>query len=301
MIPIRHRPLIGVTGPNRRGWALRRFTHFAVRRAGGRPVAVTPGSPFDFARLDGLVVAGGADIDPALYGQPNVAARRIDAARDLLEADLIRRAVAAGKPLLGICRGMQLLTVALGGTLHQDASAAYPAFSPASGLYRKLTLRRPVRVVKPGWVSSILGARRTVHLVNSLHHQAVAAVSPELEAVAVDEYGMIQAVELVRKDMFAVGVQWHPELMPHSPAQVSFFRALVAACRSVSAHGLLGGAGFLPQLGQPLLGDMADPAVTQVAQDRVFPAEVVAREASRQIGVVGQAFDQHPPPPLLTD
>lgn len=226
-----HRPLIGVTGPDRRGWALRRFTHFAVRRAGGHPVALVPGRAIDRDRLAGLVVAGGADVDPALYGQPNVAARRLDPDRDRMEGDLIRWAVAAGRPVLGICRGMQLLTVALGGTLHQDASAAYPGFKPVTGLYRQLTLRRPVHVVKRGWVSALLGTGRKVHLVNSLHHQAVAELAPDLEAVAIDEHGLIQAVELARKEQFAVGVQWHPELMPHSAVQMSFFRALVSACR----------------------------------------------------------------------
>ena len=225
------RPLIGVTGPDRRGWALRRFTHFAVRRAGGCPVALAPGHPVDRERLDGLVVAGGTDIDPVLYGQSNVAARRVDPDRDRLECELIRWAVAVGKPLLGICRGMQLLSVALGGTLHQEASTAYPGFKPVSGLYRQLTLRRPVHVIKKGWVSSLLGTGRKTHLVNSLHHQAVAELAPELEAVVIDEHGLIQAVELVRKDSFAVGVQWHPELMPHSAVQMSFFRALVGACR----------------------------------------------------------------------
>lgn len=231
----RRRPLIGVTGPDRRGWALRRFTRFAVRRAGGRPVDVTPGRRPNLDRLAGLVVAGGTDVDPALYGQPNVAAKRLDPARDRLEVDLIRWAVDAGRPLLGICRGMQLLNVALGGTLHQEASAAYPGFKPVSGLYRQLTLRRPVHVVKKGWVSALLGTGRRTHLVNSLHHQAVAELAPQLEAVAIDEHGLIQALELTRKDVFAVGLQWHPELMPHAAVQMSFFRALVAACRGEAA------------------------------------------------------------------
>src|SRR5438105_14848993 len=113
----RQRPAIGVTGPDRRGWALRRLTHVAVQRAGGWPIVVTPGRPPDLAMLDGIVVAGGADIDPTLYGQPNAAARHIDLPRDQLERDLIRWAVSNEKPLLGICRGMQLLNVALGGTL----------------------------------------------------------------------------------------------------------------------------------------------------------------------------------------
>jgi putative glutamine amidotransferase len=228
----RRRPAIGVTGPDRRGWALRGFTHFAIRRAGGRPVAVTASRGPDRERLDGLVVAGGADVNPALYGQENVSARRLDPARDELEADLLRWAVKRGRPVLAICRGMQLLNVALGGTLHQEASKEYPGFKPTTGLYRQATLRRPVHVIKRGWVADLLGTGRKVHLVNSLHHQAIAEVAPDLEVVAVDEQGMVQAVEAVRKDVFTVGLQWHPELMPHAKVQMSFFRALVAACRA---------------------------------------------------------------------
>jgi putative glutamine amidotransferase len=228
------RPIIGVTGPDRRGWALRGFTYFAVRRAGGRPLAITPRRIPHPDRLDGVVVAGGADVDPALYGQTDTACRRLDPPRDRLEADLLRWAVEHGRPVLGICRGMQLLNVALGGTLHQDASKEYPGFTPTSGLYRQITLRRPVHVIKRGWVSAQLGTGRKVHLVNSLHRQAIAEVAPDLEVVAVDEQGMIQAVELAKKDVFAVGLQWHPELMPHSAVQMSFFRALVAACRGAA-------------------------------------------------------------------
>jgi putative glutamine amidotransferase len=227
----RPRPIIGVTGPDRRGWALRGFTHFAIRRAGGRPMAITASRGPKRDRLAGLVVAGGVDVDPARYGQPNVAARRLDPARDELESDLLRWALDTGRPVLAICRGMQLLNVALGGTLHQDACHEYPGFKPTSGLYRQATLRRPVHIIQRGWVSDLLGTGRMVHLVNSLHHQAIANVAPGLEVVAVDEQGMVQAIELVRKDVFVVGLQWHPELMPHSKLQMSFFRALVRACR----------------------------------------------------------------------
>jgi putative glutamine amidotransferase len=182
-------------------------------------------------------VAGGADVDPALYGRPNVACRRLDPARDRLESDLLKWAIDAGRPVLAICRGMQLLNVALGGTLHQDASKEYPGFRPTRGLYRQVTLRRPVHIIKRGWVADLLGTGRKVHLVNSLHRQALAEVAPQLEVVAVDEQGMVQAVELARKDLFLVGLQWHPELMPHSKVQMSFFRALVAACRQKTSRG----------------------------------------------------------------
>jgi putative glutamine amidotransferase len=194
-------------------------------------VAVTPARGPARERLAGLVVAGGADVNPALYGQEDAACRRLDPARDELEADLLRWAVQAGRPVLAICRGMQLLNVALGGTLHQEASKEYPGFKPTRGLYRQATLRRPVHVIKRGWVADLLGTGRKVHLVNSLHHQAIAEVAPDLEVVAVDEQGMVQALEAVRKQVFTVGLQWHPELMPHAKVQMSFFRALVAACR----------------------------------------------------------------------
>jgi putative glutamine amidotransferase len=231
-MPNRRRgPVIGVSGPDRKGWALRGFTHFAVRRAGGRAVAVTPSRGPDRERLTGLVVAGGADVDPTLYRQPNVACRRLDPARDELEADLLRWAVETGRPVLAVCRGMQLLNVVLGGTLHQEASRVYPGFKPTTGLYRQMTLRRPVHILKRGWVADLLGTGRKIHLVNSLHHQAIAKVAPALEAVAVDEQGMVQALESAKKDVFTVGVQWHPELMPHSKVQMSFFRALIKACR----------------------------------------------------------------------
>jgi putative glutamine amidotransferase len=225
----RRAPIIAVTGPDRRRWLLWAFNALALRRARGRPVAVTPGRrPADLRHIDGLVIVGGADVDPALYGQPNLHARKIDPPRDQLELELIRWAVDHGKPLLGICRGAQLLNVALGGTLHQEASLVYPGFRPSAGLYQQLARRRPIRVIAGGWTSSLL-PRGRVHLVNSLHHQAIAEVAAPLEVTADDEFGMVQAVELRDKGRFVVGVQWHPELMPRSPAQRALFAALVRA------------------------------------------------------------------------
>jgi putative glutamine amidotransferase len=230
------RPAIGVTGPATRGRLLWLFTRLAVRRGGGRAVRITPKRPPDLARLDGLVIAGGADVDPALYGRPNLACRHLDPPRDRLEGDLLRWSLDERKPLLAICRGAQLLNVVLGGTLHQDASRVYPGFRPTAGVYRKITLRRPVYVIKRGWLASLLGTGPKAHLVNSLHRQAIDVVAPGLEVVAVDGQGMVQAVEPVKKDSFALGVQWHPELMLNSATQMRFFRALVAACKGELAE-----------------------------------------------------------------
>jgi putative glutamine amidotransferase len=226
----KRRPTIAVTGPDRRGWLLWALNNLAVRRAGGRALAATPRRPPDLRRIDGLVVVGGADVDPALYGQRNVAARRVDPPRDRMELDLLRWAVANRRPVLGICRGAQLLNVALGGTLHQEASEVYPGFRPTAGLVSQLTLRRPVRVVRDGWVRRALGGEGP-HPVNSLHHQAIAEVAAALEVTAVDEFGMAQAVELRDRSCFTVGVQWHPELMQNSRAQRGLFVALVRAAQ----------------------------------------------------------------------
>lgn len=229
----RRSPVIGVTGPDDRAWSLWAFNSLAVRRFGGRARFITPRRPVGVAAVDGLVVSGGADLDPALYGQPNRAARHVDAERDRLEADLLRGALEARKPILGICRGAQLLNVVCGGTLHQDAAEVYPGFRPTRGVYRRLTLRRPIHVLRDGWVASLLGRGRKPHLVNSLHHQAIDHVGDGLEVVAVDEQGMVQAIEGLDKSTFTVGVQWHPELMPFAHRQMAFFAALVKAVRKM--------------------------------------------------------------------
>lgn len=227
----KQRPRIGVTGPDQRGRILWLFNRLAVNRSGGHPVAIRPSRPVDLNRLDGLVIAGGADVDPALYGQENRTSRRLDRPRDRLESELIHWALKHHKPLLAICRGAQLMNVALGGTLHQEASEVYPRFRATVGAYRKLTLRRPIHIMKQGWLSSLIGTGKKTHLVNSLHHQAIDVVAPALEVVAIDEHGMVQALEPVDKSAFALGVQWHPEMMLQSPVQMSLFRGLIAACR----------------------------------------------------------------------
>jgi putative glutamine amidotransferase len=232
---VKRRPTIAVTGPDHRAWLIRSLNGLAVRRAGGRLLRVTPRRPAtDGAPIDGLLIIGGADVDPALYGQQNVAARHVDPPRDRMELDLLRWALAERRPVLGVCRGAQLLNVALGGTLYQEASEVFPRFRPTRGLYSQLTLRRPVRVVADGWVRRALGGEGP-HPVNSLHHQAIALVAPALEVVAVDEHGMTQAVESRDKTCFTVGVQWHPELMQNARGQRALFAAFVRAAAEAAA------------------------------------------------------------------
>lgn len=232
MAAIADRPLIGITGgriPSRlipgvpEGTAhipidicISAYSE-SVARAGGVPVHVTRGSGATelLDRLDGLVLAGGSDIDPRHYGSaPGPGSTALDPERDDHEIRLTLTAMAMGLPLLGICRGMQVMNVALGGTLvphlAPDAGEAhsftgYPADHPA----------HRVAFVPGSQLYEIFGEETRV---NSFHHQAVLDLGDGLIATGRADDGVIEAVEV--PDAGALGVQWHPELMPQVAARL---------------------------------------------------------------------------------
>jgi putative glutamine amidotransferase len=207
----------------------------AVAAAGAVPLILPPQAGNTDALLglvDGLLLSGGADLAPARYGDHEIhpATYGIDAARDQFELDLVAAAVAADLPVLGICRGIQVLNVALGGTLIQDiptqvASAASHR-QQEDGLPAD-AIGHEVVVAADPVVASVFDAA-TIG-VNSFHHQAIARLAPSLVAVAHAPDGIVEAV--VRPaSAFLVGVQWHPELMyRRHPEQLRPFAALVAA------------------------------------------------------------------------
>ncbi|KRD16159.1 MULTISPECIES: gamma-glutamyl-gamma-aminobutyrate hydrolase family protein [unclassified Streptomyces] len=228
------RPLIGVStylepGTRWRVWELEAALLPAayprlVQRAGGLAVMLPPDAPEHaaaaVARLDGLVIAGGPDVDPARYGaerDPRTGPPAPE--RDAWELALIEAALAADVPLLGICRGMQLLNVALGGTLiqHLDGHAE------AEGVFGG----HPVEAVPGSLYGGIVDARA---LVPTYHHQAVDRLGTGLvpSAHAVD--GTVEAVELPSAG-WVLGVQWHPEM----GEDVRVVRALVTAASRPAA------------------------------------------------------------------
>lgn len=209
----------------------------AVQAAGGIPVLLTPHfSPEVQAalwqRLDGLVLTGGGDIDPARFGQtPHAAVDDVSAARDELELGLTRRALADEVPLFAICRGIQVLNVALGGTLVQDVPTGWPGALAHAQKAPRHEATHPVKVMGEGTrLGRVLGALEV--RVNSMHHQAIERLGEGLREVAWAPDGVIEGVELPGEGRFVLGVQWHPEeLVGHDQAARNLFDAIVDAAR----------------------------------------------------------------------
>lgn len=201
----------------------------AVRQAGGVPLLLPPGeSPSEgvLEMVDGLILAGGGDIDPAHYGgEPHPTLYLVDPERDRFELRLARRALEQDVPVLGICRGSQVLNVAWGG----DLVVHLPEGEEAVVRHRlppRVPTDHEVRVEPASRLASVLG--QTELWVRSWHHQAVRRVAPGWRAVAWAPDGTVEAVEYLQ-DAWAVGVQWHPELSRDGLPHRRLFEALVRA------------------------------------------------------------------------
>lgn len=219
------RPLIGVSVSRRSGWRIFPLVALNVWLGGGRATRWSRAADVDLDSVDGVVLGGGDDISPELYAGLTDVSARLDPCRDALERDIIARAHDAHIPLLGICRGAQMLNVARGGTLHQDAHGTF-----RDSLHvRTILPRKRIDLLKRTRLSRIMNTDRI--RVNALHSQSVRDVGKGLRVSARDRGGMVQAVE-ARTDPFAVGVQWHPEHLFYLRRQRALFRALTAAARA---------------------------------------------------------------------
>ncbi|MCL6635646.1 MAG: gamma-glutamyl-gamma-aminobutyrate hydrolase family protein [Peptococcaceae bacterium] len=227
------RPLIGITCSGDMDGSrlcLNRQYAAAVAEAGGLPLLLSEaaGLEADFIeRLDGLLLSGGGDVDPFLFGEePLPATGEISPRRDTFEIELTRLALAAGLPLLGICRGIQVLNIAAGGTICQDISQIAgsplkhaqqaPRWYPTHGL----------ELLPGSLLAGMLGGAGI--RVNSFHHQAVARVAGGFKVAARAPDGVIEGLEAEKG--FAVGVQFHPEdLWERDRRFLNIFKSLVAA------------------------------------------------------------------------
>jgi putative glutamine amidotransferase len=238
------RPLIGITAfetkyihpPHSPLYATGQRYVRAIEDAGGLPVIMSPALSNDtlgsiFARLDGLLLSGGGDIDPSIYGEEaHSTIWGLDMNRDRAELAMARWAADTRKPILCICRGIQVLNVALGGSLVQDIASMVPdalthMFDEKDTPREKTT--HPVHVAPDSLLSQLLQADEAA--VNSWHHQSLKRVANDLKVVAKAPDGIVEAVELAGH-RFALGVQWHPEwLYQQQPEMARLFTGLIDA------------------------------------------------------------------------
>jgi putative glutamine amidotransferase len=199
----------------------------ALTRAGARSVRLIPGRPLPTEPLQGLIIGGGDDIGAEIYGGKVLPDVRIDPERDKLELGLLKAALPAHLPILGICRGSQMINVALGGTLYTDI---YEVYVQAPKM--RTVLPRKTISVEPG--SRLNGILRCNPCqVNALHHQSVDRLGQGLTVAARDQSGIVQAIES-ESAPFLLGVQWHPELLVWKKPQQRLFAALTEAARAVA-------------------------------------------------------------------
>lgn len=215
------RPRIGVTVSQRSGWRIFPLMALNVRLAGGRPVRWQSAADVDIDAVDGVIIGGGDDIAPRIYGGDIALSARLDHVRDTLDRWILEAAFDDDLPILGICRGAQMLNVILGGSLHQDAYNRY-----GSRRYRTILPRREVSIEDGSRLARIVGPEPMS--VNALHSQSVDRLGDGLRVSAADEKGMVQAIERVT-DPFALGVQWHPEHIFYARRHRAVFEALVVA------------------------------------------------------------------------
>jgi putative glutamine amidotransferase len=186
-----------------------------------------------YEHLDGLLIPGGVDMDPQTYGEPvTPLCGTIDPARDATELQLVRWAAADGLPVLGLCRGAQVINVALGGSLYQDIASEVPGAEPhdlyPTKGFERTHLAHAVDVLAGSRLRDALGESKAP--VNSMHHQSVKRLGEGLVISATAPDGVVEAVEGTRNDAFLVGVQWHPEVFePGQPGARNLMRDFVAA------------------------------------------------------------------------
>ncbi len=205
---------------------------YGVERAGGTPVILPvtedPAALKDaVAKMDGILVSGGVDVLPLIYGEPMESfCQKVVPERDEYEILMIREAYRQKKPILGICRGMQVLNVAFGGTLYQDLEAQGLKNHSYAG---RIDGDHAVHRVdfEPG--SILCGVFGQDLMTNSRHHQAVKDPGENVRITARSEDGVIEGIEISGGHPFTVGVQWHPEMMQETDEHPLIFKAFIDA------------------------------------------------------------------------
>jgi putative glutamine amidotransferase len=241
---VKKRPVIGIAGTLEAAPASsafkdvkRDFTNEAytasLAEAGATPIllpSVLPEIEAFLCLCDGILLPGGFDVEPELYGQErSPLCQKTERASDLFQLELLRLAYRKGIPILGICKGLQIINVRYGGTLYQDLSLCGDKGTVHAQRQKGIPFSHAVHLLKDSRLSKIFGSSPLE--VNSFHHQGIDALGRGLVATALCDDGFIEAIEQ-KGDSWCVGVQWHPEaMMMASKGMLPLFEAFVEASR----------------------------------------------------------------------
>ncbi len=207
----------------------------AIQQAGGVPVVLPIVNEHHLIQqqieiIDGLLLSGGYDVSPLCYGEdPKPGLEAICPERDIYEIELVQSAQRSNKPIFGICRGLQLLNVALGGTLYQDINLSIPSALQHQSKAKPDEATHAITISSQSLLHSIMNETKV--LTNSFHHQAIKDLAPDLVVNAQSSDGVIEGVESPGPD-FILGVQWHPELMIEKHSNMlKIFQAFLEAAK----------------------------------------------------------------------
>jgi putative glutamine amidotransferase len=212
---------IGISGPARRSLA-HRLLSFALRMQGARTHTIRPGSNVDVALLDGLVLSGGTHVHPSRYGQQPAVTANYDPRRDETDFRLLSNAETLGIPVLGVCRGAQLINIFRGGSLCQNVT-------PLRKNTRHRPLLLPLQRVRLVQGSRLIGVMKEPMIgANRIHSQSIKRLGRHLRVVAVDNDHFVQAIENTT-GQWLMGIQWHPEYLLYHGGHRRIFRHFIQA------------------------------------------------------------------------
>lgn len=218
------KPVVAITGPMRGARMPRLCVAMAVRWYGAKPLQLRPGDTLDKKTFNAVVITGGHDVDPVLYAAEPEVKPNYDKDRDEFESRVIQFALHHNLPLLGICRGAQLLNVQRGGNLFQELRSRR---HKTSNRWTVLPLKT-LRVLQATHLQRFLSCNQC--RINSLHNQGIDKLGRDLRVSARDLDGIVQGIEDPSKP-FVIGVQWHPEFLLLLRRQRRLFRSLIEAAR----------------------------------------------------------------------
>jgi len=215
----------------------------AVVKAGGVPLAVPPVQDENLLKeivqkLDGIILSGGPDIDPSYFNQlPHPRLGRICPKRDASEIYLAAEFIRRSKPILGICRGIQVMNVAMGGTIIQDIPSNLENSIKHMQDAPEWHKSHEIRIVDEASLLYRIIGRLQIR-VNSFHHQSVDKVAPDLKVTAIAPDGVIEAIEAKRPYGFCIGIQWHPEYLIDDTTHLRLFEYMINVAKDVKARRL---------------------------------------------------------------